>query len=119
MNTPRITNEDRGLTLNKSLAWTIVVSLIGAGMWLGSEMVSTKNMVLDIRESQVRQDADRAQYRREVDLRIRALETSRATDGSEIGALRRDLTEFRTEIRDDITDLKDLLRERADRGPRL
>jgi hypothetical protein len=116
MNGPRITNEDRGITLNKQLAWVITVGLICAGLWLGSEVVGTKNMVLDIRASQIRQDEDRAQYRRDVDQRLRALENARATDGSELSALRRDLTSFRAEIREDITDLKDLLRETQQTG---
>lgn len=38
MNKPMIENSDRGITINKSLAWTMVVGLLGAGLWLGAQM---------------------------------------------------------------------------------
>lgn len=106
MNGPRITNEDRGVTINKSLAWTMIAGLIGAGLWLGTELSGTKTALISLASEQSQRHAETIQYRRDAEQRFRALEMSRATDGSEIGALRRDLTEFRTDIRE----LKDLLR---------
>ena len=33
-----IENSDRGITLNKSLAWTVACALVAAGLWVGLEV---------------------------------------------------------------------------------
>jgi hypothetical protein len=43
MNGPRINNDDRGLTINKTLAWSILAFLVaqgGGAIWTVSEMSS-------------------------------------------------------------------------------
>ncbi len=35
-----IENSDRGITLNKSLAWTIGASLVAGGLWIGVQVTS-------------------------------------------------------------------------------
>lgn len=100
MNNPRINNDDRGITLNKSLAWTMVVGLVAAGLWLGTETASTRGMVENLSLQQSERHAETLAQRRETDVRLRALETSRATQDSELTALRRDLTDFRSELRE-------------------
>jgi septal ring factor EnvC (AmiA/AmiB activator) len=52
------------------------------------------------------QAEDRVQYRRDTEMRIRALETSRSADVTELQALRREITAFREDIRQ----LNELLR---------
>lgn len=97
---------DRGITLSKSLAWTIVAGLVGAAVWLGIEVGNTRSTLDGLVAAQEVRHAETQRIRRDTDLRLRALETARATDGGEIAALRRDLTSFREDIRD----LKDILR---------
>jgi len=40
MNKPMIENSDRGITLNKSLAWTIGSALLVGGIWIGVELTT-------------------------------------------------------------------------------
>jgi len=58
MNRPHIEQNDRGITLNKSLAWTMLVGLLGAGVWLGANMTETQESVssLAARQSEDRQE---------------------------------------------------------------
>jgi len=40
MTKPMIENSDRGITLNKSLAWTIGASLVAGGLWIGVQVAT-------------------------------------------------------------------------------
>lgn len=37
-----IENSDRGITLNKSLAWTVACGLLGAGLWVGMQVATLR-----------------------------------------------------------------------------
>ncbi|WP_065328169.1 hypothetical protein [Tritonibacter mobilis] len=37
-----IENSDRGITLNKSLAWTMACGLVGAGLWVGIQVATLR-----------------------------------------------------------------------------
>ena len=114
-----IENSDRGITLAKPLAWTILVGLIMAGLMVGttagsvkSELTAVARSLAEIQSAQaVREQRDR-EDREALESRLRAVETSRAQDASEIGALRRDLSDFRTELKDATS----LLRQAIGRG---
>lgn len=97
---------DRGITLSKGLAWTIVSGLVAAAIWLGLEVGGTRTTLDGLVADQTSRHQETQRIRRDTDLRLRALETARASDGGEIAALRRDLTSFREDIRD----LKELMR---------
>lgn len=43
MNKPMIEQSERGITLNKSLAWSIFVAVIGGGFWIGVIVTDTQN----------------------------------------------------------------------------
>jgi hypothetical protein len=60
MNKPMIENTDRGITLNKSLAWTVLVTLVGGGFWVGVQVTDLASG-LSILEN--RQGEDRAAIR--------------------------------------------------------
>jgi septal ring factor EnvC (AmiA/AmiB activator) len=60
MNRPHIEQNDRGITLNKSLAWTMLVGLLGAGVWLGANMTETQEAVSTLAD---RQSEDRQEIR--------------------------------------------------------
>lgn len=84
MTTPRITNDDRGITINKSLAWSLASAFLLGGLWLGTEVMGTKQMVIDIRAAQIISKSDETEYRRDVDARLRLLEQSRAGDSRDL-----------------------------------
>lgn len=106
MSGPRIQNDERGITVNKSLAWTILGTMVLAGIWLGTETAGMKAAVQSLGTTQAQRHEETLQVRRDTDTRLRILENSRASDSSEINALRRDLTSFRA----DMQELKGLLR---------
>jgi len=53
-----IENSERGVTLSKSLAWTILVTVIGGGIWIGAQVTDANNGVdtLQARQAEDRQD---------------------------------------------------------------
>ncbi len=57
MTPPMIENSDRGITINKSLAWTMVVGVLTGGVWLGVNLTETKEGIgtLQVRQAEDRQ----------------------------------------------------------------
>lgn len=64
---PRIENSDRGITLNKSLAWSILGSLVGAGIFIGMNLAGLEKT-----------SDDNKTLSRANEIRIRAIETQQA-----------------------------------------
>ena len=60
MNKPMIENSDRGITLNKSLAWTMATALVAGGIWVGVQITSTKEGIQVLSQ---RQAEDRLEIR--------------------------------------------------------
>ena len=114
---------DQAVTLNKSLAWTMVVGLITGSAWLGAELKSSRTQLDTITgqltEMKAAASMSRSEMQRavaEMDSRLRVVETSRATDTAEISTLRRDIVDMRNdfrELRADIQQLTSLLRNRT------
>jgi len=74
-----IENSVRGITLNKSLAWTVACGLVGAGLWVGVQVATLRGetqvlsqkingLQVDLTASETRQTA--------LTVRVRATETS-------------------------------------------
>lgn len=106
MNAPRIQSDERGVTLNKSLAWTVVVGLLMAGIWMGTVTSSTSAAVQNLKEALADQNSDNLRgdsanrgERRELDGRLRVMETLRATDTSELISLRREMSSLSEDIK--------------------
>jgi hypothetical protein len=120
MNGPRINNDERGFTVNKTGA---LVGIVGLVLTSGAMFNSVSSSFAELRVQNdnlaaqiAEQNLDRQQYRRDIETRLRALETQRVGDasdiasirreiGAEIGVLRRDLATLGTAI----ADLKELL----------
>lgn len=68
---PRIENSDRGITLNKSLAWTVASVLVGAGLWVGVQVATLTEGVQGLR----RDMSAISQTQTEQGARIRSNET--------------------------------------------
>lgn len=50
VNKPMIENSERGVTLNKSLAWAILVALVTGGIWVGQQVGQTASSVKSLSE---------------------------------------------------------------------
>ncbi len=69
-----IENSDRGITLNKSLAWTMLVALLTGGIWIGMQVTDAKVGVQNLAD---RQAEDRMSIRANSDA-INVLRSSNA-----------------------------------------
>lgn len=99
MNGPRIQQDERGITVNKSLAWTMVVGLISAGLFLGNLTASTQAAVESLAEVQTQRHTETLTFRRDTETRIRILESARSATDSENTGMRRDIQEIKTLLR--------------------
>lgn len=52
MTRPMIENSDRGITVNKSLAWTMLVAIVAAGFWVGTVVTSAQHGIAVLEERQ-------------------------------------------------------------------
>lgn len=98
-----IENSDRGITLNKGLAWTVGTGLIGAGLYVGLTIAQLTTS-LDNQNDQISEGrASRAQ----IELRVRVLENSAA--GTEVQF--RNLSEGLDEVKSAQRETNALLRQ--------
>jgi septal ring factor EnvC (AmiA/AmiB activator) len=52
MSKQMIENSERGITLNKTLAWTILVAVLSGGFWIGVQITSAKTGISTLTERQ-------------------------------------------------------------------
>ena len=70
----RIQNDERGITLNKTLAWTILSTLLAGAFWLGVTLNGVAAKIEAVAESQQMTQREAAEVR----ARVSALERSEA-----------------------------------------
>lgn len=100
-----IENSDRGVTLNKSLAWTIGSALVGAGLYVGLNMAT-----LTTRLDEVASKADVAyRDRAELEVRVRSLENVQAQTGARFDSLFQSLQEVKIEQRESVRLLRQII----------
>ena len=114
MTKPMIETSDRGITINKALAWTRLVSVAGLIWWGGGTLASLQGAadrltmaLTETREMIVVERASSAQ----LEARVRALETSAARHDTRFDALSVSINELKSQARETNT----LLRELAQR----
>lgn len=114
--TTHVETSKQGITIDKSLAWTMVVGLISAGIYLGSEMrhsrTQLEGVMMQLNEMKLTSTQFRSEQVRaaaELDGRLRVVETMRASDSTELNAIRREMTDLKTDIRVLSTDLREAL----------
>lgn len=56
--TQMIENSDRGVTLNKSLAWTILTAVLAGGIWVGVQVTSAREGIEVLTQRQTEDRAD-------------------------------------------------------------
>ena len=98
-----IEHSDRGITLNKGLAWTVGTGLIGAGVYVGLTIASL-TVALDNQNSQI---SEARSSRAHIELRVRTLENSAA--GSEVQF--RNLSNALEEVKEAQRETNSLLRQ--------
>ena len=93
---PMIENSDRGITLAKTLAWTMLVSVISA-VWYGGSTVaslsySTNSMVqaVSVQQAAISQ----------VEVRVRALENDASRQDARFDGLKQSLDEVKSQQRE-------------------
>ncbi|MBB1499632.1 hypothetical protein [Paracoccus sp. MC1862] len=109
-----IDNTDRGITVNKALAWTMLVSVTGLIWWGGGTLASLQGAaerltvaLMETREMIVAERASSAQ----LEARVRALENSAVRQDVRFDALSASIDELKQQGRES----NDLLRELAQR----
>ena len=101
-----IENSDRGVTLNKSLAWTMFAAIVSLVWWGGSTITSlqsaTQQLAEAVKQIQAKQDRDGDEVLSKFSIndgRIRTLEQLGARTGAQYENLSQSLSEVKTEQR--------------------
>lgn len=120
MNAPRINDDDRGITLSKSLAWTILLFILGI-VWTGGSMLASINNRLDSLERQrtemVAQFEERVLENRrsardalqDHETRIRPLEAAAPLIQNRLDGIAAGIEEIKRELREDRMNTRDRL----------
>lgn len=106
--TQRIENSDRGITLNKGLAWTMACGMVGAGLWVGIQLASVTTGM----DQMSRNSADATAARLSLEVRIRALENSATQTRVQYETLYQTMQEIKTDQRESNELLRRILNER-------
>lgn len=92
---PMIENSDRGITLNKSLAWTMLVSLAALIWWGGTTLANLQSatvmLTAALGENKVAIVA--------VEQRVRSLENTQTRVDAQFGGMRETLQEIKDQNR--------------------
>ena len=99
MNKPTIESTDRGVTLNKSLAWSVATGLIGAGVYCGLTIASLNTKMDHAILSMTTATVERT----ELDRRLRVVETAFARSDQQLLEVMRILTRIEARL-DTLTD---------------
>lgn len=101
-----IENSDRGITLNKGLAWTVSTGLIGAGLYVGLT-IAHLTATLDNQNDQISEARD---SRTNIEVRVRALENGAAGTAVQFRNLSSGLEEVKVAQRETNALLRQLVR---------
>lgn len=100
---PMIENSDRGITLAKPLAWSMLVSVVGAVWYGGSTVASLSQSTQGVITALAAMQSASAQ----VEGRVRALENNASRQDARFDGLKQSLDEVKSQQRE----TNDLLRE--------
>lgn len=90
-----IENSDRGITLNKGLAWTILMALVSSVWWGGATITRLQSDV----QSLTAAVSERRSENGGLEGRVRTLETGSSRTGAQLEAMGQALGEIRAEQR--------------------
>lgn len=77
MNKPAIESDDRGVTINKSLAWSMVGGLMAVGIWIGVEITRTSEGISNAMDGINRVDARQSEDRKNIRANTEAIASLR------------------------------------------
>lgn len=89
-----IENSDRGITINKQLAWTIGVGLICAGLYVGLTIATLSTQMEQIRAAWIEAGIART----EIEARVRAVEINQAGQTSDLRSIQIGIAEIKAAI---------------------
>lgn len=90
-----IENSDRGITLNKGLAWTILMALVSSVWWGGATITRLQSDVQGLTSA----ISERRTENGGLESRVRALENGSSRTDAQLDALGQALSEIRAEQR--------------------
>ena len=94
-----IENSERGITINKTLAWTMLVGLATLFFWGGTTVAGLQSATSQLNAAVAELKIDSTRRNDAIDARVRSLEASTVGTASEISSFRRDMTDTREEMR--------------------
>jgi hypothetical protein len=106
--TQRIENSDRGITINKGLAWTMATGLVGVGFYVGVQLASITTKM----DEMGRASSDAAVSRASMEIRIRTLENTMTQTRTQYETLYQSLQEIKADQRESTGLLRRILNER-------
>ena len=92
---PMIENSDRGITLNKSLAWTMLSALVFLIWWGGGTLANLQSATVNLTSTLTENKAAIMA----VEQRVRALENTQTRVDAQFGAMRDSLDEIKEQNR--------------------
>lgn len=102
-----IENSDRGLTINKSLAWTILSALVGAGIYFGIQTGTTASAIEDLKD-----EVTTATGKRDgLEVRVRALEIGESARAMAISHMTKTMNEIQIAQKENNRLLRELIRQ--------
>lgn len=105
-----IENSERGITITKGLAWTIVCGLVGAGIWLGIQTTTATSGIENLQDG-----ADRMEKKLEnLEARVRNLEMGSSERKAAFSHVTSELNEVQSEVRENNRLLRQLLQRSQD-----
>jgi hypothetical protein len=106
MNPPRIQSDtDGGIRINPTLVWMIGAAILSGGVWIGTQVTDLSAKASALAEDQAARHAETMAYRRDMDLRVRSLESQRVGDASDIASIRREIASEINVLRRDLATL--------------
>jgi len=103
--TNHIENSDRGITLTKSLAWTLLVGLVAGGFWVGTELAQVQGKVdrlsqqfVDLKDDRALSLSSAEAAASQMTSRIRDLERNEARTSAQMAELARVLSRIENSL---------------------
>lgn len=109
-----IENSDRGITVNKTLAWTMVSGLLFAGMWVGVQTATLSAGIHELQgdlDSAIQMQAAEAGRRDRLADRVRGLETKSAARDASYQHLAGNLQDLQAQLSENNRLLREILRK--------
>ena len=113
-----IENSDRGITLNKTLAWTVLVGLLGAGVLVGTQTATLTSGIVALQgdldaaiQTQATEVGKRERLADRITDRVRALEIRGSARDTAFSNLSTKMQEVTRQLQENNRLLRELLRQ--------